>query len=91
MVDLPQANVKSAVGVVVHGVGIAAALVGDDAFAAGLIPAVLAAPGGDVLDLPGGAAGAGGALAGGTVATAVLCEGEEYQEYKDEDLHVNKR
>ena len=47
-VDLPEASVDAAVAVLVAGVGVAARLVLDDALAAGLAPAVLGAPGGNV-------------------------------------------
>lgn len=59
---------------------VAAAFVADDALAAGLVPGVLAAPGGDVLHAFGGAAVAGGALAGGAVAAAGVCEDQDKED-----------
>ena len=63
VVDLPESDVVGVVSVVVDGVGVASALVRDDALAAGLAPGVFGAPGGDVQDAAGGAADAGIALA----------------------------
>jgi len=40
LVDLEETNVKAAIGIVVHGIGIAAALLADDALAARLRPPV---------------------------------------------------
>ena len=45
---MPDSDITGAVGVVVDGVGVTAGLMGNDALAAGLIPGVFSAPGGDV-------------------------------------------
>lgn len=74
LVDLPEAHISATVAVVVHGMGIASAFVRDDALAAGLVPVVLAAPCGNVLNVLGGAAVAGRTLAGGAVAAAGISQ-----------------
>ena len=72
----------------VDGVGISSGLVGDDALAASLVPRVFGAPGSNVFHFFGGAAVAGGASSGGTVATAGVGENEGEEEGKGQDLHV---
>lgn len=62
-VDLPESNVGGGVGVVIEGIGISSAFVRNDALAACLVPAVLAAPCSDVLHGLGGAAVASWAVA----------------------------
>lgn len=89
MVDLPEADVVGVVGVVVDGVGVAPALVRNDALAAGLAPAVLRAPGRDVEHAAGGAADAGAALARGTVAAARVGQAEDGQQQQDEHSHYS--
>ncbi len=62
-VDLPQAHVGGGIGVVVEGIGVTSALMRDYALAAVLVPAILAAPGSDVLHSLASSTVAGGALA----------------------------
>lgn len=68
-VDLPESNISGRVSVVVECVGISSAFVGNNAFAAILVPAILGAPGGNVLHSLGGSTVAGRASSRGTVAS----------------------
>mgnify|MGYP007086731030 FL=1 len=61
-VDLPETDVGRSVVVIVHCVGIASAFVGDDAFAACLVPGVFGTPLADVNEVSCPAAIAGGTL-----------------------------
>ena len=63
MVDLPESNVKSSVGIVIHGVCVSSTFMGDDAFAAVSIPIVFSAPSADILHGFGGSAGTAGTFA----------------------------
>lgn len=87
-VDLPETNVGGGVGVVVEGIGVTSGLVRDNALAAGLVPGVFGAPGGDVLHVFGGSTVAGGASSRGTVSSAGVSEDEGYEKDQDQELHA---
>jgi hypothetical protein len=89
-VNLPQARIGRPITVIVQSIGVSSALVGDDALTAGLIPAVLAAPRGDVDDVSGGAAVAGGAFAGGAVAAAGV-GGEQGEEEAEQEQGFHQK
>ena len=86
---MPEADVGGAVGVVVEGVGISSAFVGNNAFAASLIPAVLSAPCTDILHALGSTAVASWAVARWAVTSAAVSDNEGQDGHQDNnELHV---
>lgn len=60
---------------------------GDNAFAAGLVPGVFGTPGGNVLHVFGGSTETSGAFSGGAVASTGVGQGEGDQNKHHDDLH----
>lgn len=88
LVDLPESDVESTVGVVEHGVSISSTFVWDDAVAAVLVPAVFGAPSGDVGHVFSGTTWAAWASATWAVSTTSISQSEgEDQSEKDNKLH----
>jgi len=95
-VDLPQANVETATGVLVYGVGISSTLVAHDELALPLVPArVFGAPGGNVLAIRTGSTGAAAAVIAWAVPTTrvPVCDVgvtlHEQLGLRDLDVHNN--
>jgi hypothetical protein len=78
-VDLEDADVVRAIGVVVLGMGVATALVGHNALAAGLVPVVLGAPGVNALVAGGLRTLAGTTVIAGAVTTTSISDGDSYE------------
>ena len=68
-VDLPESHIGAAVSVIVDGICVSSALMGNNALAAGLVPSILGTPSANIKDVLAVAAIAGWALAGWAVST----------------------
>ena len=88
LVDLEDTDIEGTVGVVVHGLLVSTALVGDDAVAALLVPGISAADRANVNTVRSRSAWAARAAGTGAVATAsVSGDGDNNERKEDEDFH----
>jgi len=87
VVDLPESHIARAVFVEADGMGVASALMRNDASAAGLIPGIPAAPRGDINSVFVVAAVAGTTLAGRTVAPAGVSQDQAQQTQEEQRFH----
>ena len=85
-VDLPETDIEGATSVLVDGVGVTTGFVGDDASAAGLVPAAeLGAPGIDIQSVGTSSARASIATVAGAVTSTVASEGLDAEKKDDGD------
>lgn len=92
LVDLPESDIESTVGVVKHGMGISSTFVWDDAVTAVLVPTVFGTPSWDVSHVFGCTAGAAGASSTWTVSSAWVGEGEgQNQTNQNDEFHSLKK
>jgi hypothetical protein len=85
-VDLENADIVGSIGVVVLSMGVAAALVCDNALATGLVPVVLGAPGINALVAGSLWALASTTIIAGAVATASISDGDSYESGKGKNF-----
>jgi hypothetical protein len=85
LVDLPEADIESVVGVVKHGVGVSSTFVRNDALAASLVPIVLGAPSCNIGHVFGGTAWAAWASSTWAVTSTGVSHGEGEDETDEND------